>query len=65
VFCIALDGEICVVICVPYNLLTFNMKQNHFTADFKKKEHHQITLHSSIMGSMKLMLGGGRNKRSN
>jgi hypothetical protein len=41
------------------------MKQNNFTADFKKKEHHQIMLHSSITGSMKLMLGGGRNKRSN
>jgi hypothetical protein len=40
------------------------MKENHYTAEFKKKKH-QIMLHSGIAGSMTLILGGGRNKRSN
>jgi hypothetical protein len=54
--------EICVVLCVPYNLFIFNMKQNHYTEELKKK--HQIMLHSSITGSMKVILGSERNKRS-
>jgi hypothetical protein len=31
-------GKVCILHCVPYNLLTFSMKQNHHTAEFKKKK---------------------------
>jgi hypothetical protein len=40
------------------------MKENHYTVEFKKKKHQNMP-HSSITGSMKLISGGERNKRSN
>jgi hypothetical protein len=65
VFCVDfIIGEICVAHCVPYNLFTFNMKQNYCTVEFKKKKKCQVLLCSGVTGLMKLILGGERSKRS-
>jgi hypothetical protein len=59
-FCIDfIVGEICVH-CIPYNLVIFNVKRNHYTAEFKKmvidlQKKSRILLCSSITGSMKLI----------
>lgn len=56
--------EICVY-CVAYNLLIFNMKQNHCTVEFKKKKKkRQVLLRSGIRGLMTVILGGGRSTRN-
>jgi hypothetical protein len=44
VFCVDfIVGEICFAQCVPCNLSIFSMKQNNYTAEFKKKEEEEMS----------------------